>query len=95
MSAWEVFAAFVAIVVGCLVVTDLSLRGDALIRRAYRETDVPYDDAELAARVAEDERAWAEWTAICEVLDIAPDAGTPIYDRLVCAEMERAEGWAS
>lgn len=95
MSGWGLFGAFVAIVVGCLVLTWLTHAVDQTIRRGYAASNVAYDDAELAAQVAEDERAWAEWAAICQVLDIAPDQGTPIYDRLVCDEMERAEGWAS
>lgn len=95
MSVWGLFGAFVAIVTGCLVLTWLTHAVDQAIRRFYAEANVAYDDAELAAQVAKDERAWAEWAAICAGLDIAPDQGTPIYGRLVCDEMERAEGWAS
>lgn len=95
MSGWGLFSAFVAIVAGCLLLTWLTHAADQAIRRYYAGANVAYDDAELAAQVAEDEQAWAEWAAICAVLDIAPDQGTPIYDRLVCDEMERAEGWAS
>lgn len=96
-AQWIALLTAVLVCLGCLagLAHEWRITADQTIREAYRKADVPYDDDELAARIAEDERAWREWAAICQVLDIAPDAGTPIYDRLVCDEMERAEGWAS
>lgn len=46
-------------------------------------------------------RAHVEWSRLQAAVaqaraDIAAEAeeGTPLYDRLVCEQMERAEGWA-
>ena len=69
-------------------------KADQAIRASYKGAGVAYDDTELAQQI-DDEQAWREWAAICGVLGINPDAGTPIYDRLVCDEIERANGWAS
>ena len=45
---------------------------------------------ESKRRAQQDREVTPEWLAV-----LAATEPTPIYDRLVCEQMERAEGWAS
>lgn len=46
--------------------------------------------AEKARREQESRETTPEWLAV-----LAATEPSPIYDRLVCEQMERAEGWVS
>ena len=93
MSAAQWFVAFMAVIVGCLAVTALSYRAEQYLRGVYRSQRVAWDDDELAAQVAEDERAWAEWAAILRAVDNTPhDEPTPLFTQTVLDDIYRRTG---
>ena len=49
-----------------------------------------HDRADKARREQQARQVSPEWLAV-----LAATEPTPIYDRLVCEQMEQAEGWAS
>lgn len=73
---------------------------DQRIRAAFAGAQVAYDDAELADMVDVEERR-VEVARIDDIMALSLAAGvvpaepTPLFDALVCEEIERAEGWAS
>lgn len=73
---------------------------DREVRGHYAAAGVAYDDAELADMVDLEERQ-VEVARIDDIMALSLAAGvvpaepTPLFDALVCEEIERAEGWAS
>lgn len=51
-------------------------------------------DHRLRATVDREEREVDEWLRLARVLGVI-DPGTPIYDRLVCDQIEQQEGWVA
>lgn len=90
MSAAQWFAAFMALVVGCLALTALSWRAEQHLRNIYRRLRVAWDHAELERMVAEEEAAWDEWASILAAVDNTPhDEPTPIYAETIVDNVRR------
>lgn len=88
MTAWIVFGLFVLVVGGCLALTAASGRAEQYLRETFQLAGVPFDDAELAEKVAREERAWAEWASLMRALDPTwHDEPTPEFDRAVRANI--------
>ena len=47
------------------------------------------DRQDRRRRAQQDREADAEWVAV-----LASDETTPVYDQLMCEQIERAEGWS-
>lgn len=94
MSGAQWFVVFMAVIVGCLAVTALSYRAEQYLRGIYRSQRVAWDDDELARMVAVEEAEVDEWLRLARVVGVL-NPGTPIYDRLVCEQIEQQEGWVA
>ena len=83
-------AAFAIVLTVAFLLTAASGRVEERLREAYRRSDVPFDEAELAAKVRREEDAWADWVAIMKALDPTPHAEpTPIFHRAVRENIRR------
>ena len=86
MSAaqWIALLALAAVCLTCLV---------ALVRTFDWSPAAPVE-VQLAEIVAAEEAEVDSWLRLARVVGVL-DPGTPIYDRLVCDQIEEQEGWAS
>ena len=66
---------------------------DQTLRGAFMGAGVAYDDTELAEQIAEEEASIDDWLRLARVVGVVGDGS--IYDRLVCEEIARQNGWAS